>query len=319
MKWSGTMSRQTISSFVEGEKIQTSLLITQMNRGITNSGAPYLSFVLQDQSGSIDAKLWDAKDDLLSGVEAGKVVLVSAEVLKYRNALQLRIYSLAKLEDNQFNPSDYVMATDLSLEFMQKRINETLLSMQDVVYRDLCTSIIEDLQEKLYSYPAAAKNHHDFVGGLATHMISMLDLGEAFCTLYPMLNRDLLLAGILLHDLGKIDELSGPILTEYTVEGKLVGHISIMQSKVAEKAKALGYQDSEQVTLMRHMILSHHGEYEFGSPVLPMVMEAEMLTFIDNVDARMNMFAKALESVKPGEWTPRIFPLENRSFYKPKE
>ena len=313
------MSRQTISSFVEGEKIQTSLLITQMNRGITNSGAPYLSFVLQDQSGSIDAKLWDAKDDLLNGVEAGKVVLVSAEVLKYRNALQLRIYSLTKLEDNQFDPSDYVMATDLSLEFMQKRIHETLLSMQDVVYRDVCTSIIEDLQEKLYSYPAAAKNHHDFVGGLATHMISMLDLGEAFCTLYPMLNRDLLLAGILLHDLGKIDELSGPILTEYTVEGKLVGHISIMQSKVAEKAKALGYQDSEQVTLMRHMILSHHGEYEFGSPVLPMVMEAEMLTFIDNVDARMNMFAKALESVKPGEWTPRIFPLENRSFYKPKE
>ena len=313
------MSRQTISSFVEGEKIQTSLLITQMNRGITNSGAPYLSFVLQDQSGSIDAKLWDAKDELLSGVEAGKVVLVSAEVLKYRNALQLRIYNLTKLEDNQFDPSDYVMATDLSLEFMQKRIHETLLSMQDIVYRDVCTSIIEDLQEKLYSYPAAAKNHHDFVGGLATHMISMLDLGEAFCTLYPMLNRDLLLAGILLHDLGKIDELSGPILTEYTVEGKLVGHISIMQSKVAEKAKALGYQDSEQVTLMRHMILSHHGEYEFGSPVLPMVMEAEMLTFIDNVDARMNMFAKALESVKPGEWTPRIFPLENRSFYKPKE
>ena len=313
------MSRQTISSFVEGEKIQTSLLITQMNRGITNSGAPYLSFVLQDQSGSIDAKLWDAKDELLSGVEAGKVVLVSAEVLKYRNALQLRIYNLTKLEDNQFDPSDYVMATDLSLEFMQKRIHETLLSMQDVVYRDVCTSIIEDLHEKLYSYPAAAKNHHDFVGGLATHMISMLDLGEAFCTLYPMLNRDLLLAGILLHDLGKIDELSGPILTEYTVEGKLVGHISIMQSKVAEKAKALGYQDSEQVTLMRHMILSHHGEYEFGSPVLPMIMEAEMLTFIDNVDARMNMFAKALESVKPGEWTPRIFPLENRSFYKPKE
>ncbi len=313
------MSRQSISSFVEGEKIQTSLLITTMNRGITNSGAPYLSFVLQDQSGSIDAKLWDAKDELLTGIEAGKVVLVSAEVLKYRNALQLRIYSLSKLEDNQFDPADYVMATDLSLEFMQKRIHESLLSMQDVVYRDVCTAIMDDLQDKLYSYPAAAKNHHDFVGGLATHMIAMLDLAEAFCTLYPMLNRDLLFAGVLLHDLGKIDELSGPILTEYTLEGKLVGHISIMQSKLAEKAKVLGYQDSEQVTLMRHMILSHHGEYEFGSPVLPMVMEAEMLTFIDNVDARMNMFAKALESVKPGEWTPRIFPLENRSFYKPKE
>ena len=313
------MSRQSISSFVEGEKIQTSLLITQMNKGITNSGAPYLSFVMQDQSGSIDAKLWDAKEEFLVGIEAGKVVLVSAEVLKYRNATQLRIYSLTKLEDNQYEPSDYVMATELSLDFMQKRIGETLLAMQDIVYRDVCTAIIEDFKEKLYTYPAAAKNHHDFVGGLATHMIAMLDLADAFCKLYPMLNRDLLMAGVLLHDLGKMEELSGPILTEYTLAGKLVGHISIMQSKVAEKALALGYQDYEQVTLMRHMILSHHGEYEFGSPVLPMVMEAEMLTFIDNVDARMNMFAKALETVKPGEWTPRIFPLENRSFYKPKE
>ena len=131
------MSRQSISSFVEGEKIQTSLLITQMNKGITNSGAPYLSFVMQDQSGSIDAKLWDAKEEFLVGIEAGKVVLVSAEVLKYRNATQLRIYSLTKLEDNQYEPSDYVMATELSLDFMQKRIGETLLAMQDIVYRDV--------------------------------------------------------------------------------------------------------------------------------------------------------------------------------------
>jgi 3'-5' exoribonuclease len=121
-----------------------------------------------------------------------------------------------------------------------------------------------------------------------------------------------------LHDLGKVIELSGPILTEYTLVGKLVGHISIMQSKVTEVANALGYGDTEQLTLIRHLILSHHGEYEFGSPVLPLIMEAEILNYIDNIDARMNMFSKAFASVEPGNFTQRLFALENRLFYKPK-
>ena len=202
---------------------------------------------------------------------------------------------------------------------MQKRINETLDSMIDPIYQTVCKAVISNYTDKLYIYPAAAKNHHDFVGGLATHMIGMLDLAESFCKLYPVLNRDLLLSGVILHDLGKMEELSGPILTEYTLEGRLVGHISIMQSKVTEVATKLSLEKTEQVTMMRHMILSHHGEYEFGSPVLPLIMEAEMLNYIDNVDARMNMLTKALDQVKEGEWTTRVFALENRSFYKPKE
>jgi 3'-5' exoribonuclease len=319
MKWSGMMSRQTIQSFVEGEKVNTSLLITQMNKGITNAGAPYVSFTLQDQTGNIEAKLWDVKEDALALIEAGRVVQVTGEVLKYRNANQLRLYGLSPLKESDFNPSDYVVSTSLSLEFMQKRINETLDSMKDPIYQSVCKSILSSYEDKLYIYPAAAKNHHDFVGGLATHMIAMLDLAESFCQLYPILNRDLLISGVLLHDLGKMEELSGPILTEYTLEGRLVGHISIMQSKVAEVAVKLKVEKSEQVTLMRHMILSHHGEYEFGSPVLPLIMEAEMLNYIDNVDARMNMLMKALDQTNTGEWTARVFALENRSFYKPKE
>ena len=313
------MSRQTIQSFVEGEKVNTSLLITQLTKGITNAGAPYVSFSFQDQTGTIEAKLWDVKEDMLASIEAGKVVQVTGEVLKYRNANQLRLYGVSPLNESDFNPGDYVVSTTLSLEFMQKRIKETLLSMKDQIYQGICKSIVYQYADKLFVYPAAAKNHHDFVGGLATHMIAMIDLAESFCQLYPILNRDLLLAGVILHDLGKMEELSGPILTEYTLEGKLVGHISIMQSKVSEVATKMGVEKSEQVTLMRHMILSHHGEYEFGSPVLPMLMEAEMLNYIDNVDARMNMLTKALDQVNPGEWTTRIFALENRSFYKPKE
>jgi 3'-5' exoribonuclease len=200
---------------------------------------------------------------------------------------------------------------------MKQRIESTVDSLTDEVIRQICRKSVDFFGDKLYVYPAAARNHHDFVGGLATHMIGMLDIAESLCKLYPILNRDLLLSGVILHDLGKIVELSGPILTEYTLEGKLVGHISIMQSMVVDFAKQLGVENSEQVVLMRHLILSHHGEYEYGSPILPMIMEAEILNFVDNIDARMNMFSKALDPIEPGQFTPRVFSLENRAFYKP--
>ena len=145
----------------------------------------------------------------------------------------------------------------------------------------------------------------------------MLNLAEVVCSLYPMLHRDLLLGGVLLHDIGKLVELSGPVITEYTMEGKLLGHISIMQAKVAQVADRLQLE-GEEVILLRHMVLSHHGHYDYGSPVLPMLPEAEMLYFIDNMDARMNSLQKAIDPIEEGEFTPRIFSLENRSFYKSK-
>ncbi len=311
------MNRVSIKEFVENDKVVTSLLITQMNRGLTNTGAPYVSFTLQDKTGNIEAKLWDAREELLEDIEPGKVVLVNGEVLKYRNAFQFRIFTISKLDSAETNPSDYVASSHLTPEFMKSSILVTLASLKDPIIKGICQKIIVDYEDKVYSYPAAARNHHDFVGGLATHMIAMINLADSLCLLYPSLNRDLLIAGVLLHDLGKVNELSGPILTEYTLEGKLLGHISLMQAKVNEVAISMNYQDTEQVTLMRHLILSHHGSYEFGSPVLPLFQEAEILNYIDNIDARMNMLTKALEPVEEGQFTARIFPLENRSFYKP--
>jgi len=311
------MSRINISAFIEQEKILTTLLVNTMNPGVTNNGAPYVSFALQDKTGIIDAKLWDAKEELLEGIKAGSVVLVNGEVLRYKGVLQLRLYSLSLVDPAETNPADYVASTSLSDAYMHQRIEAALTSIQDPIIQKVTEKVIREFEDRFYTYPAAARNHHDFVGGLATHVIAMIDLADAFCALYPALNRDLLISGILLHDLGKVIELSGPILTEYTLVGKLVGHISIMQSKVHEVAETLGYADSEQVTLIRHLILSHHGEYEYGSPVLPLIMEAEILNYIDNIDARMNMFSKALSGIEEGSFTARIFALENRIFYKP--
>ena len=170
---------------------------------------------------------------------------------------------------------------------------------------------------RLEIYPAASRNHHEFVSGLAYHTLSMLRIAKSLITIYPQLNADLIYAGIILHDLGKTVELSGPVVPKYTLEGKLLGHISIAQAMVLEASKTLNIE-GEEVILLQHMILSHHGKNEYGSPVLPQIREAEIVYLIDNIDARINMFDKALENVELGDYSKRIYALENRTIYKPK-
>ena len=136
--------------------------------------------------------------------------------------------------------------------------------------------------------------------------------------MYPQLNRDLLIAGVLVHDVGKTAEMSGPVTTEYTLEGKLEGHISLANGWLSEVAEKTGLAETEEAILLHHMILSHHGHYEFGSPVLPMLQEAEVLYLIDNMDARLNTLNQALKETAPGTWTQKLFSLDNRQFYRPK-
>lgn len=171
--------------------------------------------------------------------------------------------------------------------------------------------------DKYYSYPLASKIHHNFLGGLSEHSLGMAKLCWMICKQYPQLNRDLLVAGALIHDVGKTVEMSGPVTTEYTLEGKLEGHISIANGMLTEVAESLGLEGTEEAILLHHMILSHHGHYEFGSPVLPLIQEAEVLSLVDNMDARLNTLKQALEPVKPGGYTSKLFALENRAFYKP--
>lgn len=168
------------------------------------------------------------------------------------------------------------------------------------------------------TYPAASRIHHNWLGGLSEHSLSMAQMADEVCKHYPQLNRDLLIAGILIHDVGKTEEMSGPLATEYTLAGKLEGHISIANGWLSEVANEKGLADSEEAVLLHHMILSHHGQYEYGSPVLPQIQEAEVLYLLDNLDARMNTLKQALDQTKPGEWTSKLFALENRQFYKPK-
>jgi 3'-5' exoribonuclease len=188
--------------------------------------------------------------------------------------------------------------------------------MQNPNIQRITRHLLKKYQKPFMEFPAATKNHHDFVSGLAFHVVSMLDLAKSICQLYPSLDKDLLYAGIILHDLGKVMELSGAIASSYTVEGNLLGHISIMVNEIGKAADELGIK-GEEVIVLQHLVLSHHGKAEWGSPKPPLIKEAEILHYIDNLDAKMNMMDRALQKVKPGEFTEKIFALDNRSFYKP--
>lgn len=306
-----------IAQYEVGEQVDLYFLIKSSTRGIASNGKPFLTVILQDKTGDIEAKLWDASPDDEENYAAQKIVRAAGEVMNYRGRNQLKIRNIRPAQPQDgVRTSDFLEVAPLSQEEMVEHITKSIFEMKNSNVQRITRHLFKKYQTEFLEYPAATKNHHEFVSGLAYHVVSMLKLAESFSTLYPSLNRDLLYAGVILHDLGKVFELSGPVSTIYTVEGNLLGHISIMVNEIGKAAEELAVE-GEEVMLLQHLVLSHHGKEEWGSPKKPLIKEAEMLHLIDNVDAKMNMLDRALTKVKPGEFTERIFALDNRSFYKP--
>lgn len=309
-----------ISSLKPGDDgVYIEALINHVVTGKTNGAnrATYLSLTLQDDTGSVDAKLWNATDEQVNTIVKGKVVQIKGDVIKYNEDRQIKIIKINVASSDDNDKIKFLKQAPLDSDFLIKEIKKYIEKIDNMKLYQLVITLFEENIQKLTIYPAASKNHHEYVSGLAYHTYGMLKVAEAFCQLYPSLNKDLLYAGITLHDLGKTVELSGPVVPEYTIEGKLLGHISISNAMIKETADKL-HIEGEEVTLLQHMILSHHGKNEFGSPVLPQIKEAEILYLIDNIDARMAMMDKALENVEYGSFSKRVFSLENRALYKPK-
>ncbi len=300
-----------------GDTIEQFLLIKSSTKGIASNGKPFLTLILQDQSGEIEAKLWDISEEDEKIYAAEKIVKVQGDIQNYRGRNQLKIRQIrsASTEDN-VKISEFLQTAPLSIDDMTGKITQYIFDMKNPNIQRITRHLLKKYQKAFFEFPAATKNHHEFVSGLSFHVISMLDLAKAIANLYPSLDKDLLYAGVILHDLGKVIELSGPISTTYTVEGNLLGHITIMVNEIGKAADELGIS-GEEVLVLQHLVLSHHGKAEWGSPKPPLIKEAEILHYIDNIDAKMNMLDRALERVKPGEFSDRIFPLDNRSFYKP--
>lgn len=305
-----------IKDIVKEGPITLECLIARCERGKTAKNTPYLSLALEDSSGTLDAKFWNLTEEMIAQYTTGMVVEAQGDILFHRNAKQLRVRKLIPLEGKNVN--DYVQNAPMSKTEMEEEIMEVVLAMKNEMLQKIVLRILDQKQEEFYSYPAATKNHHNFVGGLAYHTLCMLRMAKHVVSEYTWLDADLLYAGVLLHDVGKTVELSQPVLPEYTMEGNLLGHISIMASYIDQIAREEGIQDEECVTLLKHMILSHHGKMEFGSPVLPMIPEAEVLNLLDNLDSRLYMMKQSLEQTKPGQFGPRVFALENRMIYRKK-
>lgn len=300
-----------------GEPVDLFLLIKQSTKGITQQGSPFMTLILQDKSGDIEAKLWDTGEEQERLYAAATIVKVGGEVHEYRGKNQLRIKSIRPAKEEEgVTISDLVPSSAKSKEVLFEELMQYFFEMKNPHIQRITRHLLKKHQADFLVYPAATRNHHDYVSGLLDHVVSMLKLGKAIAELYPSLNKDLLYAGIILHDIGKVVELSGPIGTQYTVEGNLLGHITIMVNEISKAADELEIQ-GEEVMLLQHMVLSHHGKEEWGSPKRPMLMEAEILHYIDNIDAKMNMLDRAMSKTANGEFTERIFPLDNRSFYKP--
>lgn len=300
------------------ENVEFKALVSYVTFGKTNGAnkSNYLSITFQDESGLIDAKLWNATDQQMDEICVGSVVHAIGDIIKYNDDRQMKIGRIIDVSYDEQEQVKYLTKAPLSAEEIKPLINHYAEAIDNEIMKKIVTSLLDDHADKYIIYPAASKNHHTFVSGLAFHTVSMLKIADTLLEVYPTLNQDLIYSAILLHDLGKVIELSGPVVPSYTLEGKLLGHISITQSLIYEKAQELNLE-GEEVTLLQHMVLSHHGKLEYGSPILPQIKEAEIVYLIDNIDARMNMFDKALENIEYGEYSKRIFSLENRMVYKP--
>ena len=306
-----------ITKLQPGDQVDQYLLIKEAKKGVTTVGKPFMSLILQDRSGDIEAKLWDTNEEHENLYRAQVIVKVGGEIHDYRGKNQLRVKQIRPTrEEEGVQISDLLPTSAIPKEQLFEELNQYFFQIQNPNISRLTRYIVKKFQDQLIIFPAATKNHHDYASGLIDHVVSMLKLSEAICDLYPTLNRDLLYAGVILHDVGKVIELSGPVGTMYTVEGNLLGHISIMVNEIGQAAHELKLE-GEEVMLLQHLVLSHHGKEEWGSPKKPMIQEAEILHYIDNIDAKMNMLTRALDKTKPGEFTERLFPLDNRSFYKP--
>ncbi len=284
----------------------------------TRNGSSYLDLVIADNDGEMSAKLWDIGD---TGVfEQDMIVKVRGNVEMYNGREQFRIANIRPVKDSDnYNLSDLVPSSEIGGAQLYDMIFNRVQRFQTAELKAIVTKILSDNRDKLITYPAALRLHHAIVGGLMYHTMSMLRMAEETCKVYQNINRELLFSGIILHDVAKTWELETGktgLAKGYTAEGELIGHLVKGAIYVSDAARELGIDgDNEYVTLLQHMIISHHGVPEFGAAVRPMFLEAIILSELDNLDATIYEVNNATDKVEPHKFTERQWALDNRKLY----
>ncbi|MDR3190281.1 MAG: HD domain-containing protein [Lactobacillaceae bacterium] len=303
------------------ERIEGFVLLKDIEARVTNQGKPYLTVTVADRSMEIKGNKWDATQAEIEALKAGDVVALTAIRQVYQDKPQLKILAIRPTQLGEPNdPADYMVAAPMKTKDMEEEVNALLFQIVNPTWSRVVRFLLNKYHDEFYKFPAAKSNHHAFAGGLAFHSLSIARLAQSVAKQYPQLDPSLLLAGAILHDLGKVLELSGPIATRYTVPGNLIGHIVLVDEQIVLAANELKLDlFSEDMVILRHVVLAHHGQLDYGSPVLPLMIEANVLHQLDEIDANIQSFTSALNETEPGTFSNKQWALDNRSVYKPSE
>lgn len=294
-----------IKDYKDGDRIFDIYLCKHKLSAVTKNGKPYESLILQDKTGTIDAKIWDPNNAGIADFDVLDYIEVYGDITSFQGALQVNVKRIRKCQEGEFNPADYLPVSKFNIEEMYEELLGYISKVENPYLKDLLKAFFEEDQAFVLAFKksSAAKTiHHSFVGGLLQHTLSVVRLCEYYCQAYPLLNKDLLISAAIFHDIGKTKEISLFPQNDYTDEGQFLGHIVIGTEMVGEKINKIPDFPALLASELKHCILSHHGEYEFGSPKKPAIMEAVALSFADNTDAKLQTFTEMLESSAEAGW-----------------
>ena len=291
----------------ENKIITSSFVVASKQVKAKKNGEPYLALILADRSGQIEAKMWDNVDEFILAFEQDDFLKVKGLVNKYKNRFQLTIHKLRRMDEGDIDFTDYLPKTTKDIGELWRTLTEFVATFQNPHLKSLVELFMADpeIAERYRSAPAAKTLHHAYIGGLLDHVVSLFRSCDLMSRNYPQVNRDLLLTGAFLHDVGKIQELTYNRAFSYSTRGQLLGHMIIeLEMLQAKLAKLPGFPEELKI-LLEHMIISHHGQYDFGSPKLPMFPEALMLHYLDDLDSKMEAMRAQFERGREadGAWT----------------
>lgn len=313
------MKKLFASQIQERDWVEATFLVRDKIVGMAKNGKPYLTLKLMDRSGELEGRIWDRVDEFSAQFERDDFIQVAGKASVYMGKMQLVIQDLARLHENSVDLADFLPVAARPCADMVADLKARVESIEDRSLQALLQAFLAD-DAFLAAYsraPAAKAMHHVYLGGLIEHSLAVATLADDICKRYPGLNRDLLVAGALLHDIGKVNELRFARSFEYTDIGKLLGHIVIGVEMVEEKVRAIPGFPRELAILLKHLLLSHHGQYEYGSPKRPKTLEAVILNFIDDLDSKINGVRTHLdkEAASESSWT-QYHRLYDRYFFK---
>lgn len=294
-----------IKDYKDGDRVFDIYFCKFKSSAVTKNGKSYDNVILQDKTGTIDAKIWDPNNPGIGDFDACDYIEVYGDVTSFNGALQVNVKRVRLCQEGEYNEGEYMPVSKKNIEEMYAELLKLIGSIENTYLNQLLEAFfIKDATfVQAFKKSSAAKTvHHGFIGGLLEHTLSVTKLCDYYCTAYPILKRDLLLTAAICHDMGKIREISAFPVNDYTDEGQFLGHIVMGSEMISEKIKEIAGFPPMLAMELKHCILSHHGELEFGSPKKPAIIEAVALTYADNTDAKMETFTELLESTQETGW-----------------